>query len=121
MNVMEVQHAVYLRRTHKAKHMQCVQVKHGVLYLHHPLKHVGQREEGDEHIFRGGLQCALDDNIHRGVRGGGRNGHRWRTEAGMTGKYKAGERVDLSQSGIFDVKQRPLDSSVLTFDLIQIS
>lgn len=39
-----------------------MQVKHGILYLHHPLKHMGQREEGDEHIFIVGLQYALDDN-----------------------------------------------------------
>lgn len=37
-----------------------MQVKYGVLYLHHPLKHVCQREEGDEHIVTVGIQCALD-------------------------------------------------------------
>lgn len=41
-----------------------MQVKHTVLYLHHPLKHMGQREEGDEHVFIAGLQCALD-STHR--------------------------------------------------------
>lgn len=32
-----------------------------VLYLHHPLKHMGQREEGDEHIFSAGPQWDLGD------------------------------------------------------------
>ena len=49
--------------TKKQKHMHECRSSTGVLYLHHPLKHVGQREEGDEHIFTGGLQYALDDNI----------------------------------------------------------
>lgn len=75
MNIMDVQHAVYLQRTHKAKHAH-MRVKHGVLYLYHPLKHVGQGEEGDEHIFTAGLQCALDDNKH----GGGGGGKRRREE-----------------------------------------
>lgn len=35
-----------------------------VQYLHHPLKHMGQREEGDEHIFSAGFECALNI-IHR--------------------------------------------------------
>lgn len=56
-----------------------MQVKYGVLYLHHPLKHVCQREEGDEHIVTVGIQCALDrehgrDGQERGgtdKRGGG--------------------------------------------------
>lgn len=37
-----------------------MRVKHYVLYLHHPLKHMGQRKEGDEYIFTVGLLWALD-------------------------------------------------------------
>lgn len=45
-------------------HTKHMQVKHSVLYLHYTLKHMGQRQEGDEHIFTCGLQCFLDDGRH---------------------------------------------------------
>ena len=38
-----------------------------VLYLHHPLK-------GDEHIFTGGLQFALDNTAQGGTGEGGEHG-----------------------------------------------
>lgn len=43
------------------EHTKHMQVKHSVLYLHYTLKHMGQRQEGDDHIFTCGLQCFLDD------------------------------------------------------------
>lgn len=42
-----------------------MQAEHGELYLHHPLKHVCQREKGDVHICFGGFQKALDDHVDR--------------------------------------------------------
>lgn len=123
MNVMEVQHAVYLQGTHKTH--ACMQVKHGILYLHHPLKHVGQREEGDKHIFFVRLQCALDDKTHRvGRGGGGVNGHRKKTEERRQEgqeNIKGSKRVNLSLTGILDVKQGPSNRLVFTFYLIQIA
>lgn len=52
---MDVQHAVHLQGDTQNKTRARMQVKHSVLYLHHPLKHVGQREEGDENVSIGGL------------------------------------------------------------------
>lgn len=68
MNVMEVQHAVYLQGDTKENTCKYASQITQVLYLHHPLKHVGQREEGDQHIFGTGLQCVLSNRSH-GCRG----------------------------------------------------
>lgn len=81
-----------------------MQVKHGVLYLHQPLKHVGQRKEGDDNIFSAGLHRALHDNIHqgeRGGRGGGeKNKHGEKTEEHRRdGQENKGVKEGLTGSG----------------------
>ena len=63
MNIMGGQLAMYLANT--CKHMQTHTHTHThtqasiKAYLHHPLKHVGQRKKGDVYIFRAGLQDFL--------------------------------------------------------------
>lgn len=123
MNVIEAQHAVYLRRTHKAKHMHicrssmayCTSTTLSNMWAK------GRKEMSTSLLLGFRLPWTT---TYTGGRGGGRNRHRRKTEEQRHERQeniKRSKKVNLSQTGILDFKQGPLNGSMLIFYLFQIS